>query len=406
MLSAKPHRVLSWLLPVVAAACGAAVDPDPSPTGSPEVPPGVPPGADAATRDAGPTPPVADATTKDADAAPPEGGPDAAPGDAGPADASPDAPVGDAGADASDAGPPPYVTGQTYFDTSGNRWLEYVAGDLPIVLSAPHDGPLEPASVVDRAANPACPPDITTARDTNAATLGRKMQAAFVARYGGRPHLVVANISRKKVDLNRDANGVDEAACGEPRMRQVWAEFHGFIEAAVAAEVARFGHVLYIDVHAHGHTKERLELGYLFSGTALRSFATNPAFTSATVSSLANLPRHRGGLVSTRELLTGAGAFGTLSSERGVPSVPSRVDPAPLVGDPYFNGGYNTERYTGASYPTTFGWQIEANPAARSTDAARTATGTALADSVIAFLFEHHGTFAGASTWSVPPPLP
>ena len=380
MPRAKPRRrFLLGLFAIVAAACGAVVDTGPSPGGASEIPPG------------------ADATTKDADATGP---------DASPADASPDAPAGEAGADASDAGPPPYVSGQSYFDTSGNRWLEYVAGDLPIVLSAPHDGTLEPASVVDRASNPACPPDITTARDTNAATLGRKMQAAFVARYGGRPHLIVANISRKKVDLNRDANGVDEAACGEPRMRQVWAEFHGFIKAAVDAEVARLGHVLYIDVHAHGHTNERLELGYLFSGSALRGFATNPAFTSASAFSLANLPRHRNGLVPTRELLTGASAFGTLSSERGLFSVPSQADPAPLVGDSYFNGGYNTERYTGASSPATFGWQIETNPAARTTDAVRTATATALVDSVIAFLFEHHGTFAGASTWRVPPPLP
>ncbi len=97
-----------------------------------------------------------------------------------------------------------------------------------------------------------------------------------------------------------------------------------------------------------------------------------------------------------------------LASERGLPSVPSQADPAPLVGESYFNGGYNTRRYTGASHPATFGWQIETNPASRSTDAVRTATATATAmvDGAIAFLFQHHGTFTGASTWSVPPPLP
>jgi len=386
-----------WLLPILAAACGgAALEPSPSPPGSSSAPPDVPPGDDATTKDADPTPPTADATTPDARADAAEGGERDAEADA--------SPPGDADAGAaSDAGPPTYVSGQSYFDTSGNQWLEYVAGDLPIVLSVPHDGTLEPASVVDRAANPACPPTITTTRDTNAGTLGRLMQAAFVARYGGRPHLVVANISRKKVDLNRE---IDEATCGEPRMQKVWAEMHGFIEAAVAAEVARFSHVFYMDIHAHGHANERMELGYLFSASALRSFATNPAFTSATSPSFANLPRYRDGLVSTRELLTGASAFGTRLSERGLPSVPSQPDPAPLLGESYFNGGYNTERYTSAAHPATFGWQVETNPASRASAAQRSATATALADGVVAFLFEHHGTFTGASTWRVPPPLP
>lgn len=376
---------LSWGLATAAAACSSVVvEPGPSPS---EEPP-VAPREDASPGDGQ----VRDVATSLADA--------------GPSDAVSDAPPGDTSDAAVDASPPAYVSGQSYFDTSGNGWLEYIAGDMPIVLSVPHDGTLEPVTIVDRAANPACPADITTARDTNAATLGRKMQAAFVARYGGRPHLVVAHISRKKVDLNRDALGVDEAACGEPRMRKVWDEFHGFIEAAIAAEVSRFGHVLYIDVHGHGHAKESLELGYLYGAATLRSFASNPAFTSGVASSLVNLPKHRVGLVTTRELLYGATAFGTLVSERGLPSVPSQADPAPLVGDAYFNGGYNTVRYTGASHPATFGWQIEANPASRSTDAVRTASATAMVDAAIGFLFHHHGTFTGTTTWSVPPPLP
>jgi hypothetical protein len=45
----------------------------------------------------------------------------------------------------------------------------------------------------------------------------------------------------------------------------------------------------------------------------------------------------------------------------GFPSVPSQQFPFPAEGQKYFNGGYNTKRYTSEAYPNVFGLQIETN---------------------------------------------
>jgi hypothetical protein len=111
---------------------------------------------------------------------------------------------------------------------------------------------------------------------------------------------------------------------------------------------------LFIDLHAHGHTKQRVELGYLVSGNELR----NPASILPSSTSYYNMLLQNP-FLSNNQFLTTPNAFGTLMANKGIPCVPSAQDPAPLVGDPYFDGGYNTQRYTSSLYPKTYGWQIE-----------------------------------------------
>ena len=41
-----------------------------------------------------------------------------------------------------------YVPGQTYF--GGSQYTEYRAGNLPIIVTAPHGGSLTPPSIPDR----------------------------------------------------------------------------------------------------------------------------------------------------------------------------------------------------------------------------------------------------------------
>eukprot|EP01035_Chromulina_nebulosa_P041260 gene41260-55805_t len=46
------------------------------------------------------------------------------------------------------ATPSEKIPGQSYFGTE--RYVEYVAGDLPIVLTSPHGGRLKPDTIPDR----------------------------------------------------------------------------------------------------------------------------------------------------------------------------------------------------------------------------------------------------------------
>jgi hypothetical protein len=113
-------------------------------------------------------------------------------------------------------------------------------------------------------------------------------------------------------------------------------------------------------LHGHGHPEQRLELGYLIKEDKLRGFFDQELTISERSTSLGNLIGKPKG-ASLRDWLFGPGAFGTLMSAKGFPSIPSQQDPYPGTGEKYFNGGYNTKRFTGIDYPNVFGWQIECN---------------------------------------------
>src|SRR5688572_14993832 len=74
-----------------------------------------------------------------------------------------------------------FVPGTSYF--GDNNYVEYIAGNMPVIFSAPHGGTLTPASIPVR--NEArCGPDVTTVSDANTQDLVRRIQQAFFSRTG------------------------------------------------------------------------------------------------------------------------------------------------------------------------------------------------------------------------------
>ena len=73
-----------------------------------------------------------------------------------------------------------YTPGQSYFGRNG--YVEYIAGNAPVILTAPHGGTLTPASIPDRTAA-ACGGSATTVTDLNTAELVRTMQQRRGARW-------------------------------------------------------------------------------------------------------------------------------------------------------------------------------------------------------------------------------
>jgi hypothetical protein len=119
------------------------------------------------------------------------------------------------------------VPGSTYY--GANAWVEMLAGDIPVIVSAPHGGTLRPASIPDRTGS------VTTVRDANTEELARDIADAFRAKTGGTPHVIILRLHRIKLDANRE---IVEAAQGNAEAERAWHEFHGYIEAARAAVVA------------------------------------------------------------------------------------------------------------------------------------------------------------------------
>jgi hypothetical protein len=249
----------------------------------------------------------------------------------------------------------PLVPGRTYF--GANSWVEMIAGDLPIIVSAPHGGAIEPASIPTRTGN------VTTVTDANTEELARDIGSVFSAEVGRAPSVIIMRLHRRKIDANRE---IVEAAQGNPDAERAWYEYHGFIEAARAAIVAAQREGFYIDLHGHGHPINRLELGYMLSVNDLKQ-SDQALDATAMVQKSSIRARVAASGIPHSQLLRGANGLGTLFELHGFPSVPSAAQPHP-GDDPYFTGGYNTNRHSSRDGNLISGVQIEANrPGVRDT---------------------------------------
>ncbi len=239
------------------------------------------------------------------------------------------------------------VAGESYLGRKG--YTEFLPGSLPLVLSAPHGGDLTPAEIPDRSYG-------TMARDTNTRELALKIREAVKNATGFYPHIILSHLRRTKLDPNRE---VVEAAQGDPEAIRAWWEFQIFIERAQALVEESHGEGFYIDLHGHGHTIQRLELGYLLSTTDLlnsNETLSDPQFISkSSVRTLGEKPE-----VVFADLIRGPRSLGTLLEDRGFPATPSQTQPHSF-GDPYFTGGYNTARHGSRDGGTVSGVQIECN---------------------------------------------
>jgi len=278
----------------------------------------------------------------------------------------------------------PFVVGQAI--TNARQWIEYTPGDAPLVLVAPHGGLLAPAELLDRGCA-----GCVTVNDANTQALARAIVDSFTARTGRRPHLVANLLHRRKFDGNRE---LGEATSGNAAgLAPSWEWMHAAIDSARADVVRRAGRGLLIDLHGHAHAIARLELGYLLSASQLR--LSNAELASGSllgVSSIARLATDARGAPSVGELLRGPTSLGGLLSARGVPAVPAPAAPAPLVGEDYFSGGYNTDRHGSRRGGLVDAIQIECHFAGvRDTPENRARFAGILTDALLVLLRDRYG---------------
>ena len=277
-----------------------------------------------------------------------------------------------------------YVPGQTYFSANGH--IEYRCGDLPLVISVPHGGALAPADIPDRTCN-----DPVYDVDANTVELGDAIDSVFAVTDGCRPHLVINHLARRKLDANRN---LADGACGDPQAVLAWQAFHAFIDSAKARVAATAGKGFYLDLHGHGHTVQRLELGYLLYEDELAlPDATLNTSTYINYSSIRALALQNQLALPHAELLRGPLALGTRLASLGYPSVPSQQDPFPLQGQPYFSGGYNTARHGSYNGGAVDGVQIECNfTGVRDSPMNRALFADSLRVALSTFLIDHYFT--------------
>ncbi len=224
-----------------------------------------------------------------------------------------------------------YQPGETYWGR--NQYIEYIAGNLPIIISAPHGGYLTPAEIPDRTWGSA-------SHDYHSQEYTRLVAQYIYTMTGRYPHVIINRLERIKLDANR---GIVEAAQGNPYAEQAWHEFHDFIGDAkeTVEEHSPYRRGFYFDFHCNGHTAHWVEFGYgLTSSDLNRSDEALDCATYRNKSSIKALISMPG--VYFPGVLRGQMSLGGLLMENyGFKSVPSPAHPDPDGGG-YWSGGYNT----------------------------------------------------------------
>ena len=108
----------------------------------------------------------------------------------------------------------PYQSGKVYFGRE--KYIEYYAGNIPIILSAPHGGQLTPEEISDRTYG-------TFVTDLNTYELTKTIMDSMIVRFGGYPHVILCKLKRTKLDANRDSI---EAAQENKYALRAWQEYH------------------------------------------------------------------------------------------------------------------------------------------------------------------------------------
>ncbi len=272
-----------------------------------------------------------------------------------------------------------YVEGESYFGR--NNYIEYMCGGLPLIISVPHGGYDTPGELPDRTCG-------TTVSDSYTLELSQELRDEIFKKTGRYPHMIINHLKRLKLDPNRE---VYEATCGNALAEISWEEYQKFIDSAKVIVTRDYQKGFFIDLHGQSSHGERIELGYLLSGTELQlsDFELNSS-TYEDKSSIRSLVANNINGITFTELLRGDQSLGTMLENEGYTAVPSLYFEFPT--DAYFSGGYNTDRHGSKSGGMIDGVQMECNRAIRFNEYQRQDFAYDLSTIVLAFLKEHYFT--------------
>lgn len=272
----------------------------------------------------------------------------------------------------------PWIPGNRYYGL--DNYLEYVAGDLPIIITAPHGGNLYPDFLPDRTCG-------VTANDFRTQELINDILHEIHQLTGRYPHIIINKIHRSKIDLNRDLN---EATCGEPLAEPYWHEWQRYIDTAKAIVTRNWGKGFYIDLHGHAHDVQQIEWGYMLTSSQLElSDESLNLDYYIERSSIRNLAGNNASGLSHSALLRGEFSIGSMMAAMNFPGVPSTNKPFP-GGEPYFSGGFNTKRNGSVDGGTIDGVQLEANRDIRTDHLERLRLSGTLAAAILDFVKMHY----------------
>lgn len=280
-----------------------------------------------------------------------------------------------------------FESGESYLDS--NNYVQYLPGNIPIVLSSPHGGYIEPDSIPDRDCD-----GCVYARDSYTQELTMALREEIYNITGCYPYAVINLLHRKKFDANRS---IETAADGNTDVEESWYTYHAFIDTAKATIIENYGRGLFLDMHGHAHDIERIELGYLFTRSELQ--LSDEELNTADLideTAIKQLVTDNSGELTCSEMIRSEHSLGEMLQVKGFPSVPSAAIPFPLDEEPYFNGGHNTVLHGSKNGGLVDAIQLEFNSDVRWDETLRNQLADSLALSLIQYIELHY--FPGFAT--------
>ena len=236
---------------------------------------------------------------------------------------------------------------------SWSDFIDYRQGNIPLLIISVHGGSLEPDWIKTRTCD-----DAKIITDSYTREIALKIESQL-KKNGYNPYIVLNDLHRKKLDLNRSLNNSN---CNDLTTRPYWNLFHKQLDHYRTEIQNQFGRGLVIDIHGQSHEEQRIELGYLLSSSELRM--NNLSINSSDLkneSSIKSLLNNNSYHLELTDLLTGESSMGNLLSLKGYASVPSKDEIAPQEGELYFSGGYNTAKYGSRDNGSVDAIQVELN---------------------------------------------
>jgi len=215
------------------------------------------------------------------------------------------------------------------FPGDTREYIEYIPGNLPIIISAPHGGVKQSGQTIGSIFYPdndGTLPDRTCGtneRDDNTDILIREIQAEIFALTGCYAHVIINNLHRSKLDPNREQT---EATCGDSDAIDHWNAWHSFIDQASTSIETNFGKGLYIDLHGQSHSVPRIEIGYNITAGQLNTGNLNST-TNIDRSTIKNLVSNNLNNHTHEELIRGDNSLGQLFQEQPAVFYNANVNP-------------------------------------------------------------------------------
>ena len=198
-------------------------------------------------------------------------------------------------------------------------YIDYKEGTTNLLLTASHGGNKKPDTIPNRTKG-------KLFRDTYTQPLVYKLLDKF--SYYNKPYYIIADIHRKKIDLNRNlSNGTER----NPYQEAIWYYWNYVLSKSKYEILDKNKYGLHIDIHSHNNSDE-FHLGYNLSTETCIKLAKGWRVLGSSLDSidkdLNNMVHGKYSLKSSME------KFGFSIFE-------------PTLGKEYFNGGYNIETSNG-----------------------------------------------------------